>query len=202
MKSPKKEIEPFNADEVHAILNLAKLHQSLNFYLFLSIGFFTGMRTGEILALKLKDINLNNGVIYVNATRSRFGESSPKTELSRRVVPIIDDLEPILIKAFKSFKFRSSDDYVLLNSNLKPYRDTEIFTKKFKTILNCLDIKYRRLYTMRHTYATNMLRANLVSPLELSYLLGHSTAKMIYDVYVKYINKNLDSFNRSIKIYN
>ena len=38
---------------------------------------------------------------------------------------------------------------------------------------------------MRHTYATNMLYKNLVSPTQLAKLLGHTNPKMIYDVYVK-----------------
>lgn len=54
---------------------------------------------------------------------------------------------------------------------------------------------------MRHTYATNMLYKNLVTPVELANLLGHSSTKMIYDVYVNYLNQNLDDFNRDINIY-
>ena len=54
---------------------------------------------------------------------------------------------------------------------------------------------------MRHTYATSMLYGNYVTPVELSKLLGHSTPKMIYDVYVNYLNSNLKDFKRDISIY-
>ena len=54
---------------------------------------------------------------------------------------------------------------------------------------------------MRHTYATSMLYQNFVTPVELSKLLGHSTPKMIYDVYVNYLNSNLKDFKRDISIY-
>ena len=64
-----------------------------------------------------------------------------------------------------------------------------------------LNLKYRRLYNMRHTYATNMLYQNFVSPVELAKLLGHSTPKMVYDVYVNYLNSNLKDFDRNIQIY-
>ena len=84
----------------------------------------------------------------------------------------------------------------------EPYRDTGVFTSDFwKPILDELNLPYRRLYNMRHTYATSMLYGNYVTPVELSKLLGHSTPKMIYDVYVNYLNSNLKDFKRDISIY-
>ena len=46
-----------------------------------------------------------------------------------------------------------------------------------------------------------MLYGNYVTPVELSKLLGHSTPKMVYDVYVNYLNSNLKDFKRDISIY-
>ncbi len=54
---------------------------------------------------------------------------------------------------------------------------------------------------MPHTYATNMLYQNLTTFIELAKLLGHSTTKMIYDVYVNYLNSNLKDFNRKMDLY-
>lgn len=54
---------------------------------------------------------------------------------------------------------------------------------------------------MRHTYATNMLYRNLVTPVQLAQLLGHSSTKMIYEVYVQYINSKFENFDRSINVY-
>ena len=51
---------------------------------------------------------------------------------------------------------------------------------------------------MRHTYATNMLYKNLVSPTQLARLLGHTNPKMIYDVQVKILrwNENFREFRQ------
>lgn len=68
-------------------------------------------------------------------------------------------------------------------------------------MLNDLCLEYRRPYNMRHTYATNMLYRNLVTPVQLAQLLGHSSTKMIYEVYVQYINSKFENFDRSINVY-
>ena len=161
------------------------------------IGFFTGMRTGEIIALKLSDIDLKNEIISINSTRSRFGEGLPKTAKSIRKVPILKDLKAFLLY----FISKKDEGYLLQTYNKKPYRDSQIFVDTWAALLDELGIKYRRPYTMRHTYATYMLKNNLVSPVMLASLLGHSTPKMIYNVYVNYVNQNLQDFNRDIKLY-
>lgn len=190
-------IEPFNDDEVINILNLSKSY-NLNFQCFLYLGFFTGMRTGEILALKVKDIDFKNKTISINATRSRFGEGSPKTIYSIRKIPIINVLYEFLLNFIKT---KNPNLYLLETQYHKPYRDCHIFQGFWSEILSNLNIKYRRPYTMRHTYATSILNQNLLTPLKLAKFLGHSNPKMIYDVYVNYLNSNLKDFNRDLNLY-
>lgn len=188
-------IEPFTNTEVLSILEEAKKYP-FKFRLFIAIGFFTGMRTGEIIALKNEDVDMVNRIITINATRSRFGESSPKTIKSARRVPILNRLYDLL--RFRKFTY----EYLLETQYHEPYRDCGVFLDTcWKPILKSLGIRYRRPYTMRHTYATNMLRRNLITPLELASLMGHSNTKMIYDVYVNYLNSNLSEFKRDIEIY-
>ena len=187
-------IKPFNIDEVNKIFKLSKKYNK-NFQMFIKMGFLTGMRTGEILSLKVKEIDLTKKIIKINSSISRFGEDSPKTKQSKRVIPIIDKLASDLI-LFINYK----NTYLFQTTNNKPYTNTDFFTKKcWKPILKELNLEYRRLYVMRHTYATNMLYKNLVSPTQLAKLLGHTNPKMIYDVYVNYLDENMENFNRGIK---
>lgn len=190
-------IQPFSNDEVQAILEKAKEY-NLNFQIFLYLGFFTGMRTGEILALKIKDIDLDNLIISINATRSRHGENTPKTLKSVRQVPILKSFEKILRDFISNNKERK---YLLETQYHKPYKDCGIFQGFWAQILGYLRIKYRRPYTMRHTYATFMLSNNYATPVKLAALMGHSTPKMIYTVYVNYLNQNLKDFNRDLVLY-
>ena len=195
-KTPR--IDPFTSQQVNDILRLSTRYND-RFQIFLYIGFFTGMRTGEILSLKVKDVDLENRVININSTRSRFGENTPKTIYSIRSIPILDNLYTRLKTYIEKYP---GNIYLLQTQYNEPYRDTGVFTYDFwKPILDELNLPYRRLYNMRHTYATSMLYGNYVTPVELSKLLGHSTPKMIYDVYVNYLNSNLKDFKRDISIY-
>ena len=77
-----------------------------------------------------------------------------------------------------------------------------VFTYKFwQPSLKELGIKYRRPYNTRHTYATNMLYNDLIVPVKLAQLLGHANTQMVYDVYVNYLDKQFDNFDKSIEVY-
>ncbi len=188
-------IKPFTADDVQNILDNI---QNFNYRVYLAIAFYTGMRSGEIIGLKKEDINLDAGLIRVVRSRSRFGETTPKTRYSIREVPIIELLKPYLIEIMNSH----DKDYLFITQYKEPYRDTHVFTLRYwKPLLKELGIEYRRPYNTRHTYATNMLYRNLVSPVQLAQLLGHSSTQMVYDVYVKYVETNYKNFDRSMNIY-
>lgn len=195
-KVDKSYITPFNADQVRSILDDAK--ENSNYQYFLAIAFFTGMRSGEIIGLKKSDIDFENNTLKVERSRSRFGESTPKTRFSIRELPIIELLQPYI----KELYDRHDHEYLFITQYKQPYRDTNVFMEKFwKPSLKRLHIDYRRPYNTRHTYATNMLYRDLVTPVRLAQLLGHSNTQMVYDIYVSYIDSNQKDFDRSIEIY-
>lgn len=190
-------IDPFSALDVQRILEGAK-DLNFNFVYFIAMGFFTGMRTGEILALKRNEVDLKKRIISINSTRSRFGENSPKTFGSKRELPILDSLYPYIEKMYKM----KNKDYMLTTQYKTPYRDTHVFgVLWWKPLLKSLGIAYRRPYNMRHTFATNMLYKELCTPVELSQYLGHSSVQMIYDVYVSYIHGHFRNFDKTISVY-
>ncbi|MFT5874184.1 MAG: integrase [Clostridium sp.] len=188
-------IKPFSADEVHSIMNLTR---NDNYRYYLAIAFYTGMRSGEIIGLKKSDINLESMVITVQRTRSRYGESKPKTTYSIRDIPIIELLRPYIMELYN----KHDNDYLLVTQYNQPYNTTNVFQEQFwKPSLKELGIEYRRPYNARHTYATNMLYNNLVTPVQLAQLLGHANTQMVFDVYVNYIDSFNVNFDRSINIY-
>ena len=188
-------IHPFTPDEVNSILQTA---QMVNYKNYLNIAFFTGMRSGEIIGLKKEDIDLKNKILKIRRTRSRFGESTPKTRESSRDIPILDSLFPLV----ESLYNLHDHDYLFKTQYNEPYRDTNVFVDRYwKPSLESLGISYRRPYNTRHTYATNMLYRNLVTPVELAQLLGHSSTEMVFNVYVSYLDQNYKTFDRTIDIY-
>lgn len=194
-RSPR--INPFTSEEVKRIIDASKGH-NYNFVYFLAMGFFTGMRTGEILALKRSDIDFENKIIHIRSTISRFGDVKPKTFGSSRDIPIIDALYPFILKMYE----KENDNYLMTTQYGNPYQDTHIFCIYWwKPLLKALGITYRRPYNMRHTFATNMLYRQLCTPLELSQYLGHSNTRMIYEVYVNYIEGHFITFKTDISVY-
>lgn len=190
-------INPFNSDEVKQILEGAEIYNP-NLLYFLAMGFFTGMRTGEILALKRSEIDFENKIIHIRSTISRFGDAKPKTFGSTRDIPILDSLYPHIVKMFE----RENDTYMMTTQFGNPYHDTHIFVNNWwKPLLKSLGITYRRPYNMRHSFATNMLYRQLCTPVELSQYLGHSSVQMIYDVYVTYIQGHFSTFKTDISVY-
>lgn len=189
-------IHPFTSEEVKNILNAAESGMN-NFKNYLKIAFFTGMRSGEIIGLKKEDIDLKNKILKVRRTRSRFGETTPKRE-SIRDIPILDSLLPFIEKLYNLH----DHDYLFKTQYNEPYRDTNVFVDRYwKPSLESLKIPYRRPYNTRHTYATNMLYRNLVTPVELAQLLGHSSTEMVFNVYVAYLDQNYKTFDRTIDMY-
>ncbi|MBQ9876264.1 MAG: site-specific integrase [Campylobacter sp.] len=193
----KPKIQPFSASEVIQILEISKKYQ-IKYQIFLKIGFFTGMRTGEILALKKSNIDLENRTINILKSRSRYGENTPKTFGSIRIIPIND----FIYDDLKNYVLNLQSDYLFINQYGQPYNCVSSFLKYFwKPILKELNLPYRKLYTMRHTFATNILKNANLTPYELSKQLGHNSTEMVFNRYVKFIESENEKFKTDIKIY-
>ena len=151
-----------------------------------------------MFALKKNQVDLSNRVLKIRSTRDRFGERPPKTFSSSRDVPIFDFLVPVL----ENLLSLNDHDYLLVTRLHQPYRDNNCYTHEFwKPALTHLNLAYRRPYTARHTFATNMLYRELISPPLLAQILGHTTTQMIYDVYVRYIEQYQHEFDLSAQLY-
>lgn len=108
----------------------------------------------------------------------------------------------MLLPYLQELYSKHDNEYLFKTQYNKPYRDTNVFVNKYWIpLLDELKYDYRRLYNTRHTYATNMLYNNIVTPIQLSQLLGHANTEMVYNVYVNYIDSNYQDFDRSISIY-
>jgi integrase len=188
-------INPFTSDEVSLIMSSCEEN---NFKYYVAIAFYTGMRSGEIIGLKKSDIDFKNKLIYVQRSRNYYGETTPKTKYSIREIPILDLLMPYLVELYS----KNDHEYLFVTYQNKPYIDTHVFVNDYwRPLLLSLDMPYRRPYNTRHTFASNMLHNNLVTPVQLAQLLGHANTEMVYNVYVNYLEENYKDFDRSISIY-
>jgi integrase len=188
-------INPFTSDEVSLIMSSCEEN---NFKYYVAIAFYTGMRSGEIIGLKKTDIDFKNKLINVQRSRNYYGETTPKTKYSIRQIPVLDLLMPYLVELYS----KNDHEYLFVTYQNKPYIDTHVFVNDYwRPLLISLNMPYRRPYNTRHTFASNMLHNNLVTPVQLAQLLGHANTEMVYNVYVNYLEENYKDFDRSISIY-
>jgi len=195
LKVKKPDVTPFMPHEVKLIIDTAQGW----FKNYLALGFMTGMRVGEIIALKWENVNLEKREIYVCASKSMGVEGLPKTQSSIRYIPIFDSLVPFL----ENQKELSGDnEYVFINQYGKTFYDyATIGVKQWTDILKECKLSHRRMYEMRHTCATNLLMSGQYSVNEIASILGHSTPQMLFERYTRNISAERKPFNKSIDIY-
>lgn len=188
-KIPRKEktrkVEVFNFEERKKICKYIK-NNLCDQTLGILICICTGLRIGEICALKWEDVNLRTEVISVNHTiqriyintarKSKIIISSPKTESSRRTIPIAAELMPLL-QQFKS----NSNFYVI--SGKKKYIEPRTYRKFFKKMLNILKISKLKFHSLRHTFATQAIE-NGIDYKTVSEILGHASVGITLNLYV------------------
>lgn len=175
-----KAIEPFSLEEVKTLIENAP---SLRLKAFLMVAFFTGMRTGEQLALLWEDIDFNNKTIIINKSLNELGQiTSPKNKQSIREVDLLEPVEKIL-KELKASE-PESEKFVFIDM---PKRSS-VFQRHFKKLLKALNLKERKLYTTRHTFASLML-AHGEEAMWVSKTLGHKDLNTTYSTYSHYIPK-------------
>lgn len=152
------------------------------------ISLYTGLRIGEVCALRWKNIDFEKKLIEVERTVQRIyiGEKNtkllftePKTVKSIRKVPIAE----VLLKKLKETKqFYSKDAFILTGTETRFMEPiTYRFTYK-KCLRNCR-ISYKKFHCLRHTFATRCIRAGM-DVKSLSEVLGHNNVNVTLSVYV------------------
>ncbi len=175
-----KEIEPFNLEEVK---NLIENAPSLRLKAFLTMAFFTGLRTGEQLALLWSDIDFENKKINIDKSLNLSGAiTSPKNKPSIREIDLLEPVEKIL----KELKASEPANKKMIFLSI-PKR-TQDFQRAFKALLKALNLKDRKLYTTRHTFASLMLSQG-EEAMWVSKTLGHKDLNTTYKTYSHYIHK-------------
>ncbi|GAA8953767.1 hypothetical protein HpSP24_04580 [Helicobacter pylori] len=170
--------DPFSLDEIKTIL-----HHTTNLRLkaFLITAFFTGLRTGEQLALLWSDIDFKNKKINIDKSLNLSGVfTSPKNQTSIRQVDLLEPVERIL----KELKESEPNNKKMIFLSI-PKR-TQEFQKAFKALLKAVNLKEKKLYTTRHTFASLMISMG-EDPLWVSKNMGHNDLNTTYSNYARYI---------------
>lgn len=156
-----------------------------NYKLGILVCLFTGLRLGEICALKRENIDMVNRTIRISETVQRIKSTKhniktelmitpPKTANSNRLVPICDTLYSLLNR------YLSETHYVINGSTVMEPRTYQYY---FKKMIKTLSIEDKNFHCIRHTFATNCISSGMDVKC-LSEILGHSDVKTTLNKYV------------------
>lgn len=148
---------------------------------------FTGIRIGEVCALKCDHIDLDEGVLHVRQTMQRLPDASgnaktsiridmPKSESSIRDIPLSRALTEILRPFLKPGAF-------LLTGKKDHFVEPRTMENRFRRILKNCGLDRTNFHTTRHTFATRCIERGM-DVKTLSEILGHASVATTMDRYV------------------
>lgn len=150
---------------------------------------FTGLRVGEVCALRWEDFSENDQTIRVHQTLQRIQTkdnseqktkiiiTSPKSMCSLRTIPLPDTLLELLVQ-----HKRVERGFVLTNSDIV-FVEPRTMQNNFKKALHASGIENANFHTTRHTFATRCIELGF-DVKTLSEILGHATVNITMNRYV------------------
>lgn len=189
----------FTVEEQQQFIASLDKHRNRAFFV-LALG--SGLRLGELLALKWNDIDFTNNTVSVTKAISQVSKISrdgtrtwsmvehpPKTKSSIRTVPLpsktIDALKKHQLQQNKEI-LKYGELYERNNlvfcTELGTYTDIRNMTRSYTRALAHTDIPHKKFHSLRHTYATRLFEKN-IPPKKVQKLMGHSDLATTMNIY-------------------
>jgi integrase len=190
-KKARNEMRIWSAEQVGCVLRAA-VDDPLEALWRLAI--YTGMRRGELLALKWADLDLDAGALFVQRSlsrghTSRLEEGEPKSQSGRRRIA----LSPSVVESLKRRRVRQLEHrlavdeiyedrgYVFANDT-GGYLHTNTLYRRFHDLITRADVPVIRFHDLRHTSATLLLAEGVHGKI-VQERLGHANIAMTLDLY-------------------
>jgi integrase len=161
-----------------------------------TLAVLSGLRKGEIEALRWKDIH--DGFVTVDEAAYRGTLDSPKTPKSNRTVSIGPVVQQAIKDWRKAAKFTGPDDFVFAIRKNAPVDLRHAVARHVKPACRRLGLSNTSFHSLRHTYTTWGRRAGVAAE-AMRDQLGHSSVLMTLDVY-SHVDER-DSIAKAIEKY-
>mgnify|MGYP001167344284 CR=1 FL=1 len=213
-KADQKEIEFLTSDEQDELLKAlpdTDNGRALRFVL------LTGLRASELCGLRWSDVEdghftVRQGIVRTKAFDATEGQGktqlsidAPKSKAGMRVIPILPEMREILQQQRKLYASRKlaagtvweDGDYVFCTTIGTP-KDSANLRRTLKESLEKAGLRHRGIHALRHSFATNAIRAG-VDVKTLGELIGHTKAAFTIQTYV---HSNMDAKIKAMQAIN
>ena len=172
------ELQVLNEKQLKTFLSALQSDEEWSDFFYLEI--MTGLRRGEICALRWSDIDMVEKKLYVNRSASYQGEvGKTKTFYSERVIKLPQSVYQVLAERKKL----AQSEWIFPHpKDMSKPMPGDIALKRLRKILESAGLPHIRFHDLRHTFATHAVSAG-IDPKTLSSILGHSKASFSLDRY-------------------
>jgi integrase len=185
----KKDDNFLTAEELKKFLTDAKRLGTITTYTLILLLAYTGLRKGEGLGLKWKNIDFGNKTLTVERTRDNLGARTPKTKNSYRTI-LIDEKLIAQLKVYKTWckatmltfgNHIQEDDFVFISYQTGKPISENLILYTINTIIKKTGCKQITAHGLRHTHATILIGQRI--PVKVIANRLGNTPQMILDIY-------------------
>ena len=199
-KCEKKEREMLTAPQQSLLTNYLTNNLSPS-NLGILISAVTGMRIGELCALKWSDIDLEKRIITVGKTMQRIKNTGgktatkivitpPKSKTSAREIPVPDVL-------YSYLKTMQCDNGCYVLTGKKIFAEPRTIQYKFKSVLKKIGLPQVNFHALRHMFATKCIDIG-IDVKTLSEILGHCSVELTLN---RYVHSSIERKRRCMKLF-
>lgn len=173
--TPHGDIDVLSPGDVLALAGTAENPQDAAFFL---VAGFTGLRLGELLALRWRDVDFSKRILHVRWSYVNGHEDRPKSH-KVRAVPLMDHAARALADLSQRADFTATDDLVFVNE-VGRHVNHDRLRRRYKSALAVAMLPPLRLHDLRHTFGTIAVQAFPLS--DVKAYMGHANidTTMVY----------------------
>lgn len=179
-KPDKKPPETLSVGEIQKFFDVAKDHRYFPIY---AIAVGCGLREGEILGLRKKDVSLAEGVLKVEQTvvsiRGKISLGEPKSDASKRFVAMPAFVAASLVEPLAAVS--EGDQLIFTTSTGRPISPRNLL-RQFHISLEKAGIHRVKFHSLRHTFVSYLLSKNTPAK-DVQVIAGHSHFSTTVDIY-------------------
>ena len=160
-------IDVFSREEVMALVRAASCERDASLYLTAA---FTGLRLGELLALRWEDVDFEADAIRVRRNWTAGREGTPKSGRGR-AVPMMEEVAQALARLGQRERFTGQQDVVFCDE-VGRHLVYKSLSDRYKAALERAELRRLRFHDLRHTFGTHAIRH--ADPREVMEWMGHA----------------------------